>query len=210
VVDPFAPASAAPAQPAAPVEDPFAIPAVPATPVVPAVPTTEASLDDIFGPAVTPPAQSPQPQPNAFTPPAAPAQTQRDDFLDLLTTAPAAQPAAAPAQSDDSPATDASDDASEKAKSDESKNAEDNDRASTVEPADPLAGSPMRLWHDNTGNFEVMGRLVVVRPDQVRLLKENGRFTTVPLRRLSAEDRKYVELTLARIERDHTQLITAE
>jgi hypothetical protein len=74
--------------------------------------------------------------------------------------------------------------------------------ASSPAPAavDPLASTPVRTWHDNTGTFEVTGRLVVVLPDAVRLLKDNGRFTTVPMRRLSDVDRQYVDQTLAQLE----------
>lgn len=80
--------------------------------------------------------------------------------------------------------------------------------AAVLEPAatvDPLAATQVRTWHDNTGSFEVTGRLVVVLDDHVRLLKDNGRFTTVPVRRLSVEDRQYVDQTLA-----STQLITGK
>ena len=52
---------------------------------------------------------------------------------------------------------------------------------------------PVRSWKDNTGTFSTVGRLVAVRDSKVQLLKENGRTTTVPLRRLSKEDQQYVE-----------------
>ena len=79
-----------------------------------------------------------------------------------------------------------------------------------VEPVDPLASTEVRTWRDNTGNFEVTGRLVVVFPDKIRLLKDNGRFSTVPLRRLSQEDRQYVEQTLAAIADRSGKFITVE
>jgi hypothetical protein len=50
----------------------------------------------------------------------------------------------------------------------------------------------MRLWTDNTGKFRVRARLVVVGPAHVRLLKENGKFTTVPFSRLSQGDLAFV------------------
>ena len=56
---------------------------------------------------------------------------------------------------------------------------------------------PVRRWMDNTGTFSTVGRLVAVLGGKVRLLKENGRTTTVPARRLSKDDRKYVEEQLA-------------
>ena len=52
----------------------------------------------------------------------------------------------------------------------------------------------MREWADNTGTFRVVGRLVKINDDSIRLLKENGNFSTVPLRRLSAGDMELVNL----------------
>jgi hypothetical protein len=68
-----------------------------------------------------------------------------------------------------------------------------------VEPADAArsasAETPtnsMRVWTDNTGKFQVNARLVVVGPKHVRLLKDNGRLTTVPFSRLSQSDLAFV------------------
>ncbi|MCH7727444.1 MAG: hypothetical protein IH991_13320 [Planctomycetes bacterium] len=52
---------------------------------------------------------------------------------------------------------------------------------------------PMRRWTDDTGQFSAQGRLIVILDGAVRLVKENGRFCTVPLHRLSGDDRLYVE-----------------
>jgi hypothetical protein len=52
---------------------------------------------------------------------------------------------------------------------------------------------PFRLWVDNTGHYRTQGRLVNVTPTHVRLLKENGHFTTVDKTRLSAADLQYVQ-----------------
>lgn len=52
--------------------------------------------------------------------------------------------------------------------------------------------NPMRLWTDNTGKYKVMGRLVEVRETSVRILKDNGRYTTVPFERLSRDDLAFV------------------
>lgn len=49
-----------------------------------------------------------------------------------------------------------------------------------------------RLWTDNTGHFQTLGRLVEVREREIRIFKENGRFSTVPKTRLSPIDLKYV------------------
>ena len=68
------------------------------------------------------------------------------------------------------------------------------------EPAGPMAAAEpksdsadgMRLWSDNTGEFQVRARLVVVGKTHVRLLKDTGKFTTVPYSRLSQTDLAFV------------------
>jgi hypothetical protein len=52
----------------------------------------------------------------------------------------------------------------------------------------------MRVWTDNTGSFSCRARLVRFMDGQVRLAKDNGRTTTVPLARLSAGDLEFVQL----------------
>ena len=54
--------------------------------------------------------------------------------------------------------------------------------------ADP---EPVRRWIDSTGRHETIGRLVEVHSDRVRILKTNGRYTTVPMQHLSQHDRAY-------------------
>ena len=39
----------------------------------------------------------------------------------------------------------------------------------------------MRQWVDDSGSFRVEGRLILILDGKVRLLKETGRTTTVPL-----------------------------
>jgi len=61
---------------------------------------------------------------------------------------------------------------------------------------DPFAGldanpEPVRRWIDSTGRHETIGRLVEVHSDRVRILKHNGRYTTVPMRLLSQHDQSY-------------------
>ena len=51
---------------------------------------------------------------------------------------------------------------------------------------------PVRHWIDNTGLYSTVGRLIEVRPESVRLLKDNGRNTTVAWYRLSDADQEYV------------------
>jgi hypothetical protein len=50
---------------------------------------------------------------------------------------------------------------------------------------------PVRRWIDSSGLHETIGRLVEVHPDRVRILKRNGRYTTVPMQRLSRHDQAY-------------------
>jgi len=55
-----------------------------------------------------------------------------------------------------------------------------------------LASTEMRTWVDNTGNYSCRGRIVRFLDGHVRLLKDNGRTTTVPLHRLSRSDLEFV------------------
>jgi SLA1 homology domain 1, SHD1 len=50
----------------------------------------------------------------------------------------------------------------------------------------------MRTWVDNTGRFSCEGRLVRFMDGYVRLMKDNGHTTTVPVYRLSANDLSFV------------------
>jgi hypothetical protein len=65
---------------------------------------------------------------------------------------------------------------------------------------------PDRHWVDNTGDFQIRGRLILILDGKVRILKETGRTTTVPLSRLSPADREYVEQVISRYGEDLTQL----
>jgi hypothetical protein len=51
----------------------------------------------------------------------------------------------------------------------------------------------VRHWVDNTGLYEIDGRLIEITDVAVRILKDNGRTCTVPLRRLSTADADYVQ-----------------
>ena len=55
-----------------------------------------------------------------------------------------------------------------------------------------LASSEMRTWVDNTGRYSCNGRLVRFMDGYVRLMKDNGHTTTVPLHRLSGTDLAFV------------------
>jgi hypothetical protein len=56
----------------------------------------------------------------------------------------------------------------------------------------PVIRRGVRVWTDDTGKYQTVARLVVIAKTHVRLLKQNGRYTTVPLGRLSQADLDYV------------------
>ena len=64
----------------------------------------------------------------------------------------------------------------------------------------------MRLWVDDTGSFKVSGQLILILDGKVRILKETGRTTTVPLSRLSHADQEYVTQVITRHGNDLDQL----
>jgi hypothetical protein len=55
----------------------------------------------------------------------------------------------------------------------------------------------MRQWTDDTGDYQVRGKLVKITASTVRLLKETGKYTTVPIDRLSQADLQYVQQQIA-------------
>jgi hypothetical protein len=61
-----------------------------------------------------------------------------------------------------------------------------------LQEAGGLASNELRTWVDDTGGFSCRARLVRLLDGHVRLVKENGRTTTVPLGRLSAGDLAFV------------------
>ena len=50
----------------------------------------------------------------------------------------------------------------------------------------------VRVWTDNTGQYQTVGKLVKIGTSHVRLVKENGNTTTVARSRLSQRDLDYV------------------
>jgi hypothetical protein len=104
---------------------------------------------------------------------------------------------------DDADATEAvADDGESETAAEPAASAEEPDTAPPAEPeqaeADPAAAAwtvpnePMRHWSDDTGTHHAQGWLVEMRTDRVRILKVNGRHTTVWTESLSAADRDYV------------------
>jgi hypothetical protein len=66
-------------------------------------------------------------------------------------------------------------------------------RFSIAEPA-PEPADAMRAWTDVTGKHQVRGRmtLILVAESKVRILKDTGKYTTVPFAKLSEADRTFV------------------
>jgi len=68
----------------------------------------------------------------------------------------------------------------------------DDKPATDDDPFSALPAEPVRRWFDDSGSHDTVGRLVEVHPDHVRIIKLNGRFTTVRRSRLSTADQSYV------------------
>lgn len=172
-----------------------------AIPPVEEAPAEEAtdSLDDLFGEATETTTES---EPRMAT---TPEDSSLDDlFGDLEAETPAAE---APA-TDEAPAADdlfpiESEEAAPAEETEAPAESSDLDdlfgqRPTGASSATQLIQQPQtqltfRRWTDNTGNYTTVGRLVQVGKTHVRLLKDNGNFTTVPRTRLSQADLAYVD-----------------
>jgi hypothetical protein len=203
---PTAPAEVAPPA-AAPAADVAPIPATPAPPAPRVAPPSEPSAPAPRTPAATPPAPTGSvtesfddlfppttpaapDSPEAPAPVPAPSPAEDDPFAPATTPVPAPPPA--PAVDDDDPFAPAP-----------AGNRTSRPAAPASPPpvADPFAnpfrtsaagGFPVREWSDDSGLFQISGRLVAIVDGKVRILKTTGRTTTVPLSRLSVADRQYV------------------
>lgn len=174
------------------------------------------STDDLFGPtsdseaapaegAATPPATEPSTSESSTSEPAA------DDLFGEPADAGSTEGTATPAEGEATPAEDTSTPAESGTEETPSETpAEEAAPAEGAAPAEEssddifgpssavlrepggLASEETRLWVDNTGRFSCRGRLVRFLDGQVRLLKDNGRTTTVPLYRLSTNDLAFV------------------
>jgi hypothetical protein len=80
----------------------------------------------------------------------------------------------------------------------------------TFEPPSEFAGAEIRRWRDNTGAYEVQARLIMIYPEKVKLQKENGRTTTVSMRRLSPLDQAYVRWVADQMTRTEVQSIASD
>ncbi len=214
-----APATPAPGSPApAAADDLFGAPAAaPATP--PAGEKPANSLDDIFGgSAPAKPAPTNTPPADAGKKPEGAKPAGNNSLDDLFGTGASMKPsdretpvAADNPSSSQNPAEKPAD--SKSAPADalfqdlfSANAAANNDGAS----ANLLPNLPYRDWTDNTSQFKTKGRLVRVGDDYVRLLKENGRTCTVPLRRLSPEDVAYVTSTVAALSASSTEVFVSK
>jgi hypothetical protein len=173
-----------PAEPATPIEPAEEMPAE--EPSEPAEPATE-EIDDLFSePAPGDDAEFVPAEDDAAEEPIVPADAPADDDTDLfgepandaIEAAPADVEEAMPAEDEAAPAVE------EEAPADDDV---DDLLGETEQPA-----SEFRLWTDNTGEYQVQAKLVEVLDGKVRLLKDTGRFTTVPFERLSHPDLAFV------------------
>jgi hypothetical protein len=171
------------------------MPDTPAAPMpeTPAAPTTpEGGVEDLFKetPSTTPPATAPT---TPATEPAAPAEDlfkETGDAAAPATTPPAIEPAAEPPAAE-APA--AEPPAAEPAPEPTKEGVEDlfSDPPANKSTSSEAPGA-MRLWTDNTGKYQVTARLVSFTATHVRLLKDTGKYTTVPMTRLSQPDLEFV------------------
>jgi hypothetical protein len=174
-----------------PAEDPpglFDEPTPPADTTTPATTppaTTPPADEDIFSGAAT---EATTPPADSATPTAEPAtDAAADEFFgaEPATTEGAATP---PADATETPA--AGDQPAEEAAEGEGEDIFD--LGSILREPGGLASAELRTWVDNTGDYSCRGRLVRFMEGKVRILKDNGRTTTVPLARLSASDLEFV------------------
>lgn len=181
---PRTPAEEAPAVPPAPEEAPAA-PQPPARPApAPKAPAQPAPAeDDLFGDPA--PAKKPAAADEEIPAPAKPAapKADGDDLFNNVFSEPPAKPVSQPIEDMPAPV-------KKPEPKPEPKPADDNDPfADNIS----LPVPSMREWIDDTGSYRIRARLVQVLDGKVKLLKSNGKTTTVPFSRLSDTDLRYVE-----------------
>ena len=207
-----APDDKVPEQPVDKAVEPLAMPAAPAGDTEPTAngPVASAPVASL---AVTPPprpnlfdlyddaadaAVAPETRPEPLDAPAPPA-TDSDDAAAAAEpdmkkqeapTADADKPATAPEQPSAEPAQARPDEPAEETAAPES---------ATDSTAQSVPNEPQRLWTDASGTHQARGWLVAVDVDHVRILKANGRHTTVAIDALSAADRDYVADVASRL-----------
>jgi hypothetical protein len=196
-------------------QEPAPVETVPVEPVLP--PQTTEPGQDLFGepeqPTTTPPAETPvetpteepadlfgAPEEPAATPPVEettppadtipPAEPPADESGDLFGEPAATEPTdEMPADTEEAPAEPPTEEPPTPADEDDIFGT---GTSSVLRVPGGLASMEMRTWVDNTGKYSCRGRLVRFLDGQVQLIKDNGRSTTVPLHRLSADDLNFV------------------
>lgn len=174
--------SAEPPMEQAPPQQPAPKPAEP-MPAEPKPAPPKPVEENLFDEGDDEPAARPAAKQNATKAKPKPAQAPVEDLF--------AEPEAEQAPTDRKPAPASDKPVEEPAteeKTEEKKAATDDDPFANLD-ADP---EPIRRWIDSTGVHETIGRLVEVRADRVRILKTNGRYTTVSMEQLSGHDQAYV------------------
>jgi SLA1 homology domain 1, SHD1 len=74
-------------------------------------------------------------------------------------------------------------------------------------PPPQFDGAEYRQWVDNTGAYSIKARLTVIYSDKIKLAKENGKTTTVPLSRLSGADFGYVQWVVSSLTDEQTSML---
>ena len=74
-------------------------------------------------------------------------------------------------------------------------------------PPPQFDGAEYRQWVDNTGAYSIKARLTVIYSDKIKLTKENGKTTTVPLSRLSGADFGYVQWVVSSLTGEQTSML---
>jgi hypothetical protein len=203
--------------PPATIEEPAAAPVTepPVTepPVTePEAPAETPAEDDLFGGATeetTPPAETEAPiETPAETPTETPATDAGED--DLF--GGATEETTPPADTETPPAEPPTEEAPADGETPKAEETDDIFGASgrILREKGGLASAEMRLWVDNTGTYSTYGRLVKFMDGHVRILKDNGRTTTVPLYRLSPGDLNFVnrQATAQKAERFQTAQVS--
>lgn len=148
---------------------------------------------DLFGPSAPAEAESVEVMEEETTQPAAqPTPPAESGGFDNLFGTPAEEPAAQPAAPVEE-AKPAEEPAPTEEKDDSSFEDLFGQADRILQETGGLASSGLRRWVDNTGEYSCQGRLIDVRDGQIRLMKDNGRTSTVPFERLSKADMDFVQ-----------------
>jgi len=177
--------------PTLPAETPPQATTPPAVPAPQTPPVEEpANLFPTETPAETPPAEAAPPTQPATPPAETPATPPAEDDLfggastDAAPAATEPAPTAPPATTPTTPP----------AEGEKAANEDDlfGSAREILRESGGLESSEMRTWVDNTGKYSVNARLVRFLDGHVRLMKDTGRTTTVPMSRLSERDLEFV------------------